>query len=221
MGKNPDSGLRASAKGGVRIYQMDNEPGLWNENHRDVVPKGIGYDGLAELNAKYAAAVKAVDPGAKVIGMVAWGAMELAGSAWDYMPGGEPGYKKEGNGPEWTDRKAHGDLPQAAWFLKEMPALQMAGVRLIDYFDNHGFPEVWGTNGKGEKVNVLGDFAYDPALTPKQFDALRVFWDPTLESPDSWCANTGTSLTCGTLGWGSSRSSKSTSTKITPAPNWP
>ena len=179
-----------STKGGVKIYQMDNEPGLWNENHRDVRPKGVGYDELADLNATYAAAVKGVDPKAKVIGMVAWGVMELAGSAWDYMPGGVTGYKKEGDGPKWTDRKAHGDVPQVAWFLKELSKKSdKAGKRLIDYVDDHGFPEVWGKNAKGEKVNVLGDFPYDPVVTPQQFEAMRIFWDPTFESPDSWCAN--------------------------------
>jgi mannan endo-1,4-beta-mannosidase len=66
---------------------------------------------------------------------------------------------------------------------------KLAGKRLIDYLDFHGFPEVWGTDAKGNKVNVLGDFAYDPVLTPKQFDAMRIFWDPTFTSPDSWCAN--------------------------------
>ena len=66
-----------------------------------------------------------------------------------------------------------------------------AGVRLIDYLDNHGFPEVWGKNSKGEKVNVLSDFAYDPDMTPKQFDALRVLWDDTFVSPDSWCYDYG------------------------------
>ncbi len=182
----------SSSKGGVRFYQMDNEPGLWNENHRDVVPKGIGFDDLVDLNAKYAAAVKTTDPNAQVIGFTAWGVMELAGSPWDYMPGGEKGYKKEGDGEKWTDRKAHGNITQLEYFLKGMAKRsKLAGKRLIDYVDDHGFPEVWGTDGKGNKVNVLGDFAYDPVLTPKQFEAMRIFWDPTFESPDSWCANPG------------------------------
>ncbi|HUO57151.1 MAG TPA: glycoside hydrolase family 44 protein, partial [bacterium] len=182
-----------SSKGGVKFYQMDNEPGLWNESHRDAVPKGYGYDELVDLNEKYAAAVKAVDPNAKVDGMVAWGVMELAGSPWDYMPGGVKGYKKEGDGEKWTDRKAHGDVPQVVWFLKEMSKRsQKAGKRLIDYIDTHGFPEVWGKdqNGKGIKL-ITDDLPYDPVIAQKQFDALRIFWDPTFENPDSWCANPG------------------------------
>jgi hypothetical protein len=181
----------ASGKG-VKFYSMDNETGLWHWNHRDVRPKGVGAEELVELNAKYAAMVKSVDPSAQIVGMVSWGVKELAGSAWDYMPGGPVGYKLGEGGmkddQKWTDRKAHGNLPQAVYFLKEMKKRSdKAGVRLLDYFDNHGFPEVWGTNAKGEKVNVMGDFAYDPIMTPKQFDAFRIFWDDTFVSPDSWC----------------------------------
>jgi hypothetical protein len=181
----------SAAKGGVRLYQMDNEPGLWKENHRDVWPKGIGREQLVDLNAKYALMVKQTDPGAQVIGFTAWGVMELMGSNFDYMPGGEAGYQLPDGAPgeKWTDRKTHGGTSQFEYYLKEMAARsKKAGVRLIDYVDDHGFPEVWGTDAKGNKVNVLGDFAYDPILTPKQFDALRIFWDPTFTSPDSWCA---------------------------------
>jgi hypothetical protein len=146
-----------------------------------------------DLNAKYAQMVKQTDPGAQVIGFTAWGVMELEGSNWDYMPGGAQGFNLPDSAMtdalKWTDRKAHGGTSQFEYYLKEMAKRsKLAGVRLIDYVDDHGFPEVWGTDAKGNKVNVLGDFAYDPVLTPKQFDALRIFWDPTFTSPDSWCA---------------------------------
>jgi hypothetical protein len=181
--------FHSASQGGVRFYQMDNEPGLWNWNHRDVCPKGIGYEDLVVLNAKYAAAVKSVDPDAQVIGMTAWGVKELAGSTWDDMPGGAAHYKGDGTGDRWTDRKAHANMPQVAYYLWAMNKLsQRVGKRLIDYLDDHGFPEVWGKNAQGQNVNVLGDFAYDPVLTPKQFDALRIFYDPTFEDPESWCA---------------------------------
>jgi hypothetical protein len=181
-----------SSKGGVKFYQMDNEPGIWCATHRDIRPKGVGYDELADLNTKYAVMVKSVDPQAKVIGLVAWGVKELAGSALDYMPGGVEGYKLgesaiKDNG--WTDRKAHGDVPQFAWFLKEMNRRsKLAGKRLLDYVDDHGFPEVWGKDQNGRSVKLLtDDLPYDPVTAQKQFDAMRIFWDPTYESKDSWC----------------------------------
>ncbi len=185
-----------ASQGGVKFYNMDNEPGLWHWNHRDVCPLGIGYDDLVDLNAKYAAAVKSVDKDAQILGMVAWGAMELAGSNWDFIPGGKENYKrkdeKDLKGEKWTERKAHGDVPQVIYFLREMKKRSdEAGVRLLDYLDNHGFPEVWGKNAQGEKMNVMGDLPYDPVMTPKQFDGLRVLWDDTFVSQDSWCYDSG------------------------------
>lgn len=182
-----------ASQGGILFYSLDNEPGLWHWNHRDIRPEGIGYDDLVELNAQYAKMVKEEDPSAKVIGFVAWGVKELAGSAWDYMPGGKKGYKEgekgiTSDGQKWTDRRAHGDVPQFIYYLREMKKRSSAaGVQLIDYVDNHGFPEVWRKNEKGELVNVLGDFPYSDHLTPLQFDALRVFYDPTFVNEESWC----------------------------------
>ena len=102
--------FHSASQGGVKFYQMDNEPGLWGWNHRDVRPQGLGYDDMVELNADYAEAVKEADPDAKVIGMTAWGVKELAGSAWDFMPGGKEGYKLgEGAIKDKLDR------PQGPW----------------------------------------------------------------------------------------------------------
>ncbi|HEY5038859.1 MAG TPA: glycoside hydrolase family 44 protein, partial [bacterium] len=187
----------SSAKGGVRFYQMDNEPGLWRWTHRDIRPKGVGYDELADLNATYARTVKQLDPNAKVIGFTAWGVMELAGSNWDYMPGGEKGYQLPDSAMtdalKWTDRKAHGNVPQVVFFLQEMAKRsKKAGMRLIDYLDFHGFPEVWGKDQNGKNVKLItDDIPYDPMVCQKQFDALRIFYDPTFENPDSWCFANG------------------------------
>ncbi len=183
-----------ASKGGVKFYQMDNEPGCWIANHRDVWPKGISYDQLVDLNAKYAQAVKEADPSAKVIGWSGWGVMELAGSNWDYNPGGINEFDVEDSKKKshemWTDRKAHGNLPQVVYYLRQMKKLsEKAGIRLIDYLDNHGCPDVWDTDSKGNTISMNGDYPYDPVVTPKQFEALRVWWDPTFEDPASWCAN--------------------------------
>ncbi len=185
-----------ASQGGVKFYQMDNEPGCWVANHRDVWPKGVGYDDLVDLNTKYAHAVKEADPSAQVIGWSGWGVMELAGSNWDYMPGGVKEFELDDSAKKghemWTDRKAHGDLPQVVYYLRQMKKLSdKAGIRLIDFLDNHGCPDVWDTDGKGSTISMSGDYPYDPVVTPKQFEALRVWWDPTLEDPYSWCANPG------------------------------
>lgn len=199
-----------STQGGVKLYQMDNEPGLWRWTHRDICPKGIGYDELVDLNAKYAQAVKEADPGSQVVGWTAWGVMELAASNWDYMPGGEKGYQLPDSAMtddlKWTDRKAHGDVPQVVFFLKEMAKRsKKAGMRLIDYLDFHGFPEVWGKDKNGNSIKlVTDDTPYDPVVCQKQFDALRIFWDPTSRTPTAGARIQPTSPTCGIPLWGSS-----------------
>jgi hypothetical protein len=176
---------------GVRFYSMDNEPGLWNLNHRDIAPKGISTDELIERNVKYATMVKSVDPDAKVIGFAAWGSMlELAGSNVDYMPPGPDGYKqydKVSPTEKWSDRKRHGDQPQLVSFLKGMRAAeQKAGRRVLDVVDVHWYPEVYGTDSKGNKRRLSEDHAKDPVLLPKQVDAVREWYDPTFKPEWSW-----------------------------------
>ena len=52
----------ASNKGGVAIYEMDNEPSGWGNTHRDIHPDPTGYDELIQKTQTYAAMVKSVDP---------------------------------------------------------------------------------------------------------------------------------------------------------------
>jgi hypothetical protein len=55
------------------VDNLDNEPMLWNETHRDVHPRPTSYDELRNRTYRYAAAIKAVDPGAKTLGPAEWG----------------------------------------------------------------------------------------------------------------------------------------------------
>jgi Glycoside hydrolase family 44 len=57
-----------AAKGGVRFYQLDNEPAGWGNTHRDVEPHGVNYNTIVSLGQQYAAMVKQVDPSAMVLG---------------------------------------------------------------------------------------------------------------------------------------------------------
>lgn len=49
------------ANGGVQFYNLDNEPELWHETHRDVHPSPLTYDELVNKTIAHAAALKAVD----------------------------------------------------------------------------------------------------------------------------------------------------------------
>jgi hypothetical protein len=60
----------AAEAGGVRFYDLDNEPDIWYETHRDVKPVGWKYQEFRDATVAYAAAVKAADPGALLLGPV-------------------------------------------------------------------------------------------------------------------------------------------------------
>jgi hypothetical protein len=169
---------------GVQFYQLDNEPALWRENHRDVMPKGISSEGLAELGYKYGSMIKSVDPAAKVIGFSAWGVMEAAGSNVDFTPPGEDGYKrydkyKDEASERWRDVKAHGGDSNLVTYLKTLKKLD-GGRHVVDIIDVHWYPEI---TYKGKKLSD-GDIAFDPDIADHQFEALREFWDPTFKLSD-------------------------------------
>ena len=131
-----------AAQGGVGYYNLDNEPALWNETHRDVHPNPTSYDELETRTHSYAAAVKAADSTAKTLGPVAWGWEEYFYSALDRVVTSQ--CVAEGKTSWWDcrqDRRAHGDLPFAAWYLQQMKAYQdQNGARILDYFDLHYYP---------------------------------------------------------------------------------
>lgn len=177
-------------KGGVAFYSLDNEPGLWMHTHRDSMPKGISAGDLVRMNVEYAAAVKAADPSAKVIGFASWGPKELAGSNFDYFEPGVPnGHERE---EKWSfqEQPKRGGDSQLVYYLKELKKAEAkAGKRLVDVVDIHWYPEVYAKNSLGRTERTLNDVAYDPAFTPVQFEALREWWDPTFvpEKPlESW-----------------------------------
>ena len=63
----------SAADGGVGIYELGNEPALWNSTHRDMHPQPLTYDELWQRSRDLAIEVKKADPGAKTIGPAEWG----------------------------------------------------------------------------------------------------------------------------------------------------
>jgi Glycoside hydrolase family 44 len=157
-----------AAHGGVGIYELDNEPSLWDSTHRDVHPKPTTYAELLSRTIDYARAVKAADPTAAILGPGDWGWCAYFFSAAD------PGGCSDG-----SDRRAHGDTPFAPWYLKQLAAYQKAhGVRLLDYFDEHFYPQ----NGV-----ALRD-AGDAATQALRLRSTRSLWDPTYPD-ESWISD--------------------------------
>jgi hypothetical protein len=164
----------SAANGGVLFYDLDNEPMLWNSSHRDVHPSPTSYDEMRDRTYQYAAAMKAVDPNAQILGPVEWGWDAYFYSALD----------EAGGGAWWTnppDRAAHGGIAYVPWYLQQMRTYeQQNGVRILDYLDLHYYPQA-----NGVTLSPAGD-ANTQAL---RLRSTRSLWDPTY-ADESWINQT-------------------------------
>jgi len=149
-----------AAHGGVSIYELDNEPVLWNSTHRDVHPDAVSYDELGGKSTATAAAIKTADPSAAVLGPSGWGYCEWVASGVD---GCAPG----------ADAAAHGGLNFSQWYLKNMKDFSDAHgrKRFLNYFDQHYYPQIGGGT--------------DPEANALRLRSTRSLWDPTYVE-ESW-----------------------------------
>jgi hypothetical protein len=159
-----------AAGGGVRFYNLDNEPMLWGDTHRDVHPAPTSYDEMRTRTWAYAAAIKSSDPSAATLGPAEWGWTGYFWSALDAAPGGA-----WWNNPQ--DRLAHGNVPLTSWYLQQMRAYeQQHGTRILDYLDLHYYPQA-----NGVSLSSAGG-ASTQAL---RLRSTRSLWDPTYVD-ESW-----------------------------------
>jgi hypothetical protein len=167
-----------AAKGGVAIYDLDNEPAWWDAVHRDVHPSPSTYDEVTNNGIAVAKAIKEADPTAEVSGPVVddW---------WNYF------YSKKDMESGWgtgnchqpwsnpTDRKAHGGVPFVEYYLREFAAQQTNGKpRLLDYLDLHTY-----LAAKYRGVSVGFAASGDTGAQAARLNSTRVFWDPTYTDP--------------------------------------
>ena len=154
----------SAANGGVAFYELGNEPGLWNDTHRDWHPNDVTYNELLDKSLKLAAAIKDQDPTAATLAFSEWGWPNYFCSAADNpLQGG----CNEGS----ADRVVHGGKELAAWLLEQFKADADAngGRRLIDYFDLHYYRQ--GGDGIGPTRSL-----WDPAYTDPSWinDTIRL-----------------------------------------------
>ncbi|MFE9750985.1 glycoside hydrolase family 44 protein [Saccharothrix saharensis] len=146
--------------GGVRYYNLDNEPDLWHLTHRDVRPNAAGAVEVRDRTYDIGSAVKAADPGAKTLGPVGWGLMSMLHS-----------------GQGAADRPNHGNVDFGEWYLAQMRAYeQQHGVRILDYFDNHIYPQ---------QADIPFGDAGDENKQALRLRSTRQLWDPTY-TDESW-----------------------------------
>jgi hypothetical protein len=166
-----------AANGGVKYYNLDNEPDIWFQTHRDVHPNGATYEEMRDQTYAIAGAVKAVDPGAQTLGPTGWGWLSLTHSGSDQQACGRPTAPPNcwDSPPEYT---AHGNTPFGAWYLQQMRAYERShGTRILDYYDNHWYPQ---------ETNVgIGSDGTDPTTNALRLRSTRNLWDPTY-TDESW-----------------------------------
>ena len=155
---------------GVQQYILDNEPSLWNSNHRDVHPDPLTYDELLDRTIRYATAIRSADPQASIAGPAEWGWTAYFYSAKDAASGVvlRP------------DRRAHGDVPLISWYLRKLREHDQAtGIKLLDVLDVHFYPQAQGVYGPNS----------DPATAALRIRSTRSLWDPTYKD-ESWINDT-------------------------------
>jgi hypothetical protein len=151
------------------FYNLDNEPGLWHETHRDVHPQAAGYDELGQRGISYAAAIKEVYPQAQILGPVQDGWTRYFYSSYvDFASA-------------TAERAAHNNKPFVQWYLEQMAAAEEThGRRLLDYLDLHYYPQAPG---------VTLAPAGNQATQALRLSSTRALWDPSYVD-ESWIKDT-------------------------------
>jgi hypothetical protein len=137
-----------AANGGVRFYQLDNEPFGWSNTHRDVMPTQADYPTITQLGQQYAAAVKQADSTALILGPS------------DFTLGGWVGNTSQ-----------QGGLFAGQYYLQQMAAYDKAhGQRILDYFDEHYYFNTSTPAAQLASTRTLWDPTYNGGTWVEQYD---------------------------------------------------
>src|ERR1700685_103287 len=137
-----------AANGGVKFYQLDNEPYGWSNTHRDVLPNGATYPTITQLGEQYAATVKQADSTALVLGPS------------DFTLGGWIGNTSQ-----------QGGLFAGQYYLQQMAAYDKAnGQRILDYYDEHYYFDVSTPAAQLASTRTLWDPTYNGGTWVEQYD---------------------------------------------------
>lgn len=156
----------ASSATGIKGMEIDNEPGLWAENHKYAHPAQASGVEVLNKSAALAKAVKKVDPTVELFGPVSYGFSE---------------YLMMDNKPEWDSIKG-----SYSWYLdyyldKMRAESAKEGRRLLDVLDLHWYPEATGGG-----VRVSDPWTASNLETHKaRVQAPRSLWDPSYKE-NSW-----------------------------------
>jgi uncharacterized protein (TIGR03437 family) len=158
-----DSTFGPANAGGVRLYDMDNEPEVWGglgATHFDIYKNAATYDDVLARNQTWAQAVKAADPAALVVGPVSL--------KW-------PGMLFLQNWNNLTDYRAHGNTYWFPYYLQQMQQFERQnGYRLLDVLDVHAYMSY---------TPLLSGSVGDAAMETLRMTSTRELWDPNYLPP--------------------------------------
>jgi glycosyl hydrolase family 44/putative Ig domain-containing protein len=153
----------SAGNGGVALYELGNEPALWNSTHSDMHPAAETAAELWQKSRDLAIAVKSAEPSAKVLGFSDWGWPAYFCSGAD-TPGSGCGPNGCTSSPDCAN---HGHEAVVEWLLKQFASYDSStGERHLDYIDVHYYAQ--------------------GGSTP---DVTRSLWDPSFTDP-SWINDT-------------------------------
>jgi hypothetical protein len=136
-----------AANGGVKFYQLDNEPYGWSNTHRDVMPAQADYPTITQLGQQYAAAVKQADSTALILGPS------------DFTLGGWIGTTSQ-----------QGGLFAGEYYLQQMAAYDKAhSQRILDYFDEHYYFNTSTPAAQLASTRTLWDPTYNGGTWVEQY----------------------------------------------------
>jgi Glycoside hydrolase family 44/Bacterial Ig-like domain (group 3) len=137
-----------AAQGGVKFYQLDNEPYGWSNTHRDVMPSQADYPTITQLGQQYAAAIKQADSSALVLGPS------------DFTLGGWIGNTSQ-----------QGGTFAGEYYLQQMAAYdKQHGQRILDYFDEHYYFDVSTPAAQLASTRTLWDPTFNGGTWVEQWD---------------------------------------------------
>jgi hypothetical protein len=173
------------------LFQLDNEPNLWDASHPNIHRGHVGYDEYVNRTVALAKATKTVAPDAEIVGIVAGsspGVLETLSDCWSS-----------------TSLTSAADLakgPFLEYFLSRLKTEGTSfGRQLIDYVDLHYY--LWSYAGTGTAsdpyvppLDVSSELGYtnqNPEVLLTRLQVPRTLWDPTFSIPTFVC-NSATSI---------------------------
>jgi len=153
-------------EGGIKFYEIGNEPTLWNSTHPFIRPTPVGIEEMISIQLEYGAMIKRIDPSSQTLGFSAFGFF-----AWEAFL----------NIDENIWRNDFDSF--LSFYLDQMrQAEEEVGQRLIDIVDVHIYPEHM-SRPSGNRVAFSDENSIE--MNDARVQSPRSLWDPTYIE-DSW-----------------------------------